>query len=90
MILSATKQEALCKEQECFRAANFHLSTTGFRQLPITMNICKGYVHALTGVEIQARYRTACHTDYYRETGRPISSDSRNDLNPLIPNGNFF
>ncbi|MCE3231156.1 MAG: hypothetical protein K0R52_1084 [Alphaproteobacteria bacterium] len=90
MNLSATKQEALRKAQECFRAANFHPSTTAFRlkcindqnfydgtgqwtardlhilamreQLPITVNICKGYVDALSGVEIQSRYRTACRS----------------------------
>jgi hypothetical protein len=95
MTLSATKQEALRKAQECFRAANLHPSTTAFRlkciddqnfydgtgqwtardlhilamreQLPITVNICKGYVDALSGVEIQSRYRTACRSDSHRE-----------------------
>ncbi len=36
-------------------------------QLPITVNICKGYVDALSGVEIQSRYRTACRSDSHRE-----------------------
>jgi len=35
-------------------------------QLPITVNICKGYVDALSGVEIQSRYRTACRSDSHR------------------------
>jgi hypothetical protein len=94
-LLSATKQEALRKAQECFRAANLHPSSMAFRlkciddqnfydgteqwtardlkmlqereQLPITVNICKGYVDALSGVEIQSRYRTACRSDSHRE-----------------------
>ncbi len=36
-------------------------------QLPITVNICKGYVDALSGVEIQSRYRTACRSDSHKE-----------------------
>jgi hypothetical protein len=95
MTLSLTKQAALQKAQECFRAANLHPSTTAFRlkciddqnfydgtgqwtardlhilamreQLPITVNICKGYVDALSGVEIQSRYRTACRSDSHKE-----------------------
>lgn len=35
-------------------------------QLPITVNICKGYVDALSGVEIQSRYRTACRSDSHK------------------------
>ena len=30
-------------------------------------HICKGYVDALSGVEIQSRYRTACRSDSHRE-----------------------
>ena len=94
MTLSATKQNALQKAQECFRAANLHPSSSAFRlkciddqnfydgtgqwtakdlqtlamreQLPITVNICKGYVDALSGVEIQSRYRTACRSDSHK------------------------
>jgi len=93
-VLSATKQAALQKAQECFRAANLHSSSQEFRlkciedqafydgtgqwtardlqtlamreQLPITVNICKGYVDALSGVEIQSRYRTACRSDSHK------------------------
>jgi hypothetical protein len=36
-------------------------------QLPITVNICEGYVDALSGVEIQSRYRTACRSDSHGE-----------------------
>ncbi len=32
-------------------------------QLPITVNICKGFIDNLSGVEIQSRYRTACRSD---------------------------
>ncbi len=32
-------------------------------QLPITVNICKGFIDNLSGVEIQSRYRTACRND---------------------------
>jgi len=32
-------------------------------QLPITVNICKGFIDSLSGVEIQSRYRTACRND---------------------------
>ena len=31
-------------------------------QLPITVNICKGFIDNLSGVEIQSRYRTACRS----------------------------
>ena len=34
-------------------------------QLPITVNICKGFIDNLSGVEIQSRYRTACRSDSY-------------------------
>ena len=33
------------------------------QQLPITVNICKGFIDNLSGVEIQSRYRTACRSD---------------------------
>jgi hypothetical protein len=33
------------------------------QQLPITVNICKGFIDNLSGVEIQSRYRTACRND---------------------------
>jgi hypothetical protein len=36
-------------------------------QLPITVNICKGFIDALSGVETQSRYRTACRSDSHRE-----------------------
>lgn len=36
-------------------------------QLPITVNICKGFIDNLSGVEIQSRYRTACRSDSYNE-----------------------
>ncbi len=43
------------------------LQTLAMReQLPITVNICKGYVDALSGVEIQSRYRTACRSDSHK------------------------
>jgi hypothetical protein len=42
-------------------------------QLPITANICKGYVDALSGVEIQSRYRTACRSDSHREQGDKLA-----------------
>lgn len=43
------------------------LQILAFReQLPITVNICKGYVDALSGVEIQSRYRTACRSDSHK------------------------
>ena len=32
-------------------------------QLPITVNICKGFIDNLSGVEIQSRYRIACRND---------------------------
>lgn len=32
-------------------------------QLPITVNITQGFIDALSGVEIQSRYRTACRSD---------------------------
>lgn len=32
-------------------------------QFPITVNICKGFIDNLSGVEIQSRYRTACRSD---------------------------
>ena len=32
-------------------------------QLPITVNICKGFIDSLSGVEIQSRYRIACRND---------------------------
>lgn len=34
-------------------------------QLPITVNICKGFIDNLSGVEIQSRYRTGCRNDSY-------------------------
>lgn len=33
------------------------------QQLPITVNICKGFIDNLSGVEIQSRYRTSCRND---------------------------
>lgn len=35
----------------------------GRGQLPITVNICKGFIDNLSGVEIQSRYRIACRND---------------------------
>ena len=35
-------------------------------QLPITVNICKGFIDNLSGVEIQSRYRTACRSDSHK------------------------
>jgi hypothetical protein len=35
------------------------------KQLPITVNICKGFIDNLSGVEIQSRYRTACRSDSF-------------------------
>lgn len=92
-VLSATRQKALQKAQECFRAANLHPASQQFRedcisnygyydgrgqwsevdlkklqrrgQDPITVNICKGFIDNLSGVEIQSRYRTACRSDSY-------------------------
>ena len=32
-------------------------------QLPITVNICRGFIDNLSGVEIQSRYRIACRND---------------------------
>jgi hypothetical protein len=37
-------------------------------QLPITVNICKGFIDNLSGVEIQSRYRTACRSDSHNPT----------------------
>ena len=36
-------------------------------QLPITVNICKGFIDNLSGVEIQSRYRTACRNDSHNQ-----------------------
>ena len=36
-------------------------------QLPITVNIIQGFIDALSGVEIQSRYRVACRSDSGRE-----------------------
>lgn len=43
-------------------------------QLPITVNIVQGFVDALSGVEIQSRYRTACRADSEKEDDEKLAS----------------
>ena len=42
-------------------------------QLPITVNICKGFIDNLSGVEIQSRYRIACRNDSQNPEGDKLA-----------------
>jgi len=42
-------------------------------QLPITVNIIQGLIDALSGVEIQSRYRSACRSDSQREEDEKLA-----------------